>query len=127
MSRAFRLAAIVALTLAPLTAFAHGKKHEEKPQTVTLTGEVMDLVCYMQHPESGQGAEHAQCAKQCINKGLPPGLKVGEQLYLLMGEGHASIIEQVAPLAGKQAKVTGRIIEQAGLKALVVTSIAPAG
>jgi len=107
-------------------AYAHGKNHDEEAK-VSLTGEVVDLVCYMQHPASGQGPDHAACAQQCINKGLPSGLKVGDQLYLLMGEGHASIVEKVAPLAGKRATVAGTVIDHGGMKALVIHEIKPAG
>lgn len=101
---------------------AHG--HDEAAKSVTLVGEVIDLACYLQHPKTGQGPEHAQCARQCINKGLPAGLKVGDKLYLLLGAGHDGIVDKVAPLAGKQVTVTGSIITRDGLPALVLQSIA---
>ena len=86
----------------------------------TLTGEVMDLACFMQHPKTGQGPEHAKCAAQCINKGLPAGLKVGDKLYLLMGKGHDSITDKLAALAGQQATFKGMVIERGGMTTLVV-------
>lgn len=106
----------------------HGAHAADPTAAATaLTGEVMDLVCFMQHPESGQGPDHANCARQCIQKGLPAGLKVGSQLYLLMAKGHGSIVDQVAEHAGKQATVTGKVIDRDGMKALIVESIKPAG
>jgi hypothetical protein len=112
-------------------ALAHdGEDHAQTQPaktTTTLTGEVMDLVCYLNHPATGQGPSHAGCAKQCINKGLPAGLKVGDQLYLLMAPGHGSIADKVAPLAGKQATVTGTLLDQDGMKAIVVDTVSPAG
>lgn len=92
----------------------------------TWTGEVMDLACYLQHPETGQGAGHAACAAECITNGLPAGLKVGDQLFLLMGKGHDSVASKLAPLAGKQTKVTGRLVESGGLKTIVLEEIVPA-
>lgn len=102
----------------------HAHAHGDAAKPVTVVGEVIDLACYLQHPKTGQGAEHAQCARQCINKGLPAGLKVGEKLYLLLGSGHDAIVNKVAPLAGKQATVTGTIITRDGFPALVLQSIA---
>jgi hypothetical protein len=106
----------------------HGHKGPEVVAAAaqTFTGEVMDLACYLQHPESGQGAEHAACAAQCINKGLPAGLKVGTKLYLLVGKGHDSIADKLAPLAGKQAKITGHLLEKEGLPAIIVHEVAAA-
>ena len=93
------------------------------PEKSTFSGEVMDLACYLQHPDTGHGAKHAACAQQCLNKGLPAGLKVGGQLYLLLGRGHGSIDAQVAPFGGRDAKVTGTVVERDGLKAIVVDDI----
>jgi hypothetical protein len=106
---------------------AHGD-HAQAPAAApqVLTGEVMDLACYLQHPESGQGPDHAACAAQCINKGLPAGLKVGTKLYLLVGKGHDSITDKLAPLAGKQAKITGQVLETEGLPAIIVHEAAAA-
>ncbi len=113
--------AVVGLVLLVTGAsLAHGDAEADEH---ALTGEVVDLVCFMQHREDGQGAEHAACAKQCIQKGLPAGLLVGDEVYLLMGEGHDSIVDTVAALAAKRVRVEGRVIEQAGLKALVVSAI----
>lgn len=99
------------------TAYAHGDEHKEK---VTLTGEVLDLACYFQHPKTGSGPEHTACARQCINKGLPAGLKVGKKLYLLLGKGHDPVADVISSVAGKQATITGALIEQHGVKAIVV-------
>lgn len=103
---------------------AHGHQGAPAAAPQVFTGEIMDLACYLQHPESGQGAEHAACAAQCINKGLPAGLKVGTKLYLLVGKGHDSVADKLAPLAGKQAKITGQLLEQEGLQAIIVHEVA---
>ena len=103
-----------------------GGQHVEGSK-VTLTGEVMDLACYMQHPKMGQGPDHAGCARQCIKKGLPAGFKVGNDLYLLIGGGHGPIAEKIAPFAGKKATVTGKVLGQDGMKTLVMEKIEAAG
>ncbi|MBI2175083.1 MAG: hypothetical protein HYU33_07805, partial [Candidatus Omnitrophica bacterium] len=61
----------------------HQHSHEASmPKEETLTGEVMDVFCYLSHKEQGQGKDHASCAKKCIQSGLPVAIKVGNQLYL---------------------------------------------
>ncbi|RME44480.1 MAG: hypothetical protein D6795_17875 [Deltaproteobacteria bacterium] len=102
---------------------AAAQGHHGEGAEVKLTGEVMDLACYMQHPKAGQGPDHAGCARQCILKGLPAGFKVGDTLYLLIGAGHGPIAEKIAPFAGKRAVVTGRVLEADGMKTLVMEKI----
>lgn len=120
-SIALSLFAVLLLLAAP-EALGHGATGTE----ATFTGEVLDLACFMQHPEDGQGPGHAACAKQCIRKGLPAGLKTDDgTVLLLMGKGHDSIVEQITPLAGKRAVVTGVRVTSGGLAAIVLTSIAP--
>src|SRR6266571_4351107 len=51
----------------------------------SVTGEVVDLACYMVHPQSSVGAGHKKCAEVCLKKGLPAGLLTADkQLYLLL-------------------------------------------
>ncbi len=119
----------LALILGTGVALAHGDDGDhadhgdEKGKSVTLTGEVMDLTCYMQHPKTGQGAEHASCAKQCIKKNLPAGLKTKDgKIYLLIGKGHNPVADLVADFAGHNAKIKGTLVEKAGTNAIIVES-----
>src|SRR5206468_2467322 len=106
-------------------ANAHGghdeKSEAEEGKAVTMTGEVMDLGCYMQHPETGQGPEHAGCGKMCVNKGIPAGLKVDKRLYLLLAEGHVSVADLVAKLVGQKTTVQGKLIDRDGMSAIIVS------
>ena len=63
----------------------HGEKKEELAETKKITGEVLDLACYVDHGATGE--KHADCAKKCIASGLPVGLKADDgKTYLLIGE-----------------------------------------
>jgi len=74
----------------PWSNTTKGASVDNKPlpgQTVTLTGEVLDLSCY---PQLGKhGDKHSSCGKKCIANGEPIGLvtKAGA-LYVLMAEEH---------------------------------------
>jgi hypothetical protein len=133
MKRFLALALVAMMALATV-AMAQGytkeepkkeeaKKEEAKP--VTLTGEVLDLYCYMDHKATGP--EHAKCASSCITKGLPTGfLSSDGVVYLLIGKDHEPVNAMVAAFAGKKSTVTGVVKEQGGVKGLELLTIADA-
>gem|GEM_PF-6621982 len=49
------------------------------------TGEVVDMACYLDHGATGE--KHAECARECIESGLPVGIKgtdgIGLRVVLL--------------------------------------------
>lgn len=117
--------AIVLATSAFALAGDDAKK--EKTAPTTMTGEVLDLYCYMQHPESATGAEHAKCAQSCISKGLPIGFLTADgTIYLIIGKDHEPATKAVAEWVGKQSTITGHVIEQKGMKSIELVSIAAA-
>ena len=105
----------VATALAASSALAHeGEKHESASATdeVTVTGEVVDMVCYID--EGASGAEHADCAQTCIKMGLPVGIKTSNgKTYFLIGE-HKPMNAQLAPLAAKIITVKGKAVSRDG-------------
>ncbi len=112
------LLAATLMVLASVKLWAHG---DDKTSDQNLTGEVVCLNCYLAH--GGQGNVHVKCAKQCFVKGLPVGLKVGEKLYLLVGEKHGTANKMMAPYAGKQVTVSGHLFEQEGMSMFEVEKV----
>ena len=88
----------------------------------SVTGEVVDLACYMVHPQSSVGAGHKKCAEVCLKKGLPAGLlTTDKQLYLLL-EDHDNP-KPYATLKDKAAEtvtVEGEKVTQNGMQGIVV-------
>lgn len=102
-------------------------KAKDKAAPTALTGEVVDLYCYMQHPESAVGADHAKCAKACISKGLPIGFLTSDgTLYVITGKDHAPAATDVADWIGKKSTVMGHVTEAKGLKSIELVSIGEA-
>jgi hypothetical protein len=100
------------------------KKEEAKP--VTLTGEVIDMYCYMSG-HGGKGPEHAKCATACITKGIPVGFLTADgTLYVIIGKDHQPANADVAAYAGKQSTITGKVTENNGVKAIELITIADA-
>ena len=83
---------------------------------VTVTGEVLDMACYLDH--GAQGAKHADCAKMCISSGLPVGLKSADgTVDLLIGE-HKPANDKLAQYAAKTITVKGKLATRDGINLL---------
>ena len=115
--------ALVALALGAGSAAAHpGHEHGAKatgaPQTIT--GEVVDMACYMSGEEKGE--KHAKCAGMCVTGGAPMGLLTKEGALYLVVANHADEkpYEEAKKLAGADAKLTGQVTKKGGVQALIV-------
>jgi hypothetical protein len=90
-----------------------------------ITGEVIDMSCYLHHPETSTGAGHRKCAETCAKKGLPMGLLTGDkQVYLLL-EDHDNPKAYAAALgkAAQQTTVEGDKVSVGGVQGVVVESV----
>ena len=88
-----------------------------------MTGEVVDVFCYLDHGKEGLGKQHASCAKKCIKGGLPVAIKVGDQLYLASMTEHEPANEVLADYAGQEVTVHGEIMERDGQKFIAVSHV----
>ena len=116
LKTAVTLGFTLALALAPfglLQAQEHEKDKADAAATdKTVTGEVVDLMCYMDHNASGE--KHAACASKCIKGGGPVGIVSDGKSYLIVGD-HKPINDQLAEFAGKTITVKGKLAERGGL------------
>ena len=102
---------------------AHETVAENAAAEQTLTGEVVDVFCYLSHGKDGLGKGHADCAKKCIQSGLPVALKVGDQLYLAAMASHDPANNTLAGFAGEQVTVHGQVMERDGQHLVSVTKV----
>lgn len=92
------------------------------PQEVFVTGEVLDMTCYITSNLSGP--EHAKCARDCIRSGLPAGIKAKNgKVYLLTGGPGRSINAEVADYAAKTVTIKGKQTVRDGFAQLQVEEI----
>lgn len=96
---------------------------EGTTQLQALTGEVVDVFCYLSHGKDGLGKGHAGCAKKCIQGGLPVAIKVGDQLYLATMSSHEAANKTLADLAGEQVTVQGKVMEKDGQHLVSITRV----
>lgn len=111
------LFALVALAAVPFFV-------EAADETKTLSGEPVDMVCYMTG-KSGPG--HASCAKTCAEKGNPIGLLVKtdgkSELYLVLGSGGKAAKDLMAAHMGMQVKATGKVSKKDGLNIITLEKV----
>jgi hypothetical protein len=94
-------------------------------QKVTVTGEVLDLSCYLGHDSKGK--DHQKCAKACLlEKHVSAGLLTddGKVFALVSDHKYEKAFAAVGQLAAEKVKVTGKKIEKGGLQAILVQSVA---
>jgi hypothetical protein len=104
------------------------KKVLESGRPTTVTGEVVDVSCYLQLGKRGEA--HLDCGSKCIRSGQPIGLLEEDgDLYLLMAEEHhprrdgmTDLGKAFLPLLAKTVAVSGMEVEANGYRALFVSA-----
>jgi hypothetical protein len=102
---------IGALALSPL-ASAQEEKTGATAATQEITGEVVDMMCYVDHGATGD--KHAACAAKCIKGGGPVGIKSADKTYLIVGD-HKPMNNQLSAYAAKTITVKGKVAEKDGI------------
>lgn len=98
---------------------SHGHEHPESTVKAhasgefTVTGEILDMACYIDHGARGQG--HKDCAATCIKSGLPVGIKSDKdgKTYLIIGN-HKPLNDKLAEHAAETVTIAGKLVERDG-------------
>jgi hypothetical protein len=110
---------IVALAVSPLALaqeHEHGKQDLTAAAEKTVTGEVVDMMCYVDH--NAVGEKHGQsCGAKCIKSGGPVGIVENNKAYLVVGE-HKPMNDQLAEYCGKTVTLKGKMAERGGIAML---------
>ena len=114
MKLAVTLAFTAALATAPL-AMAEEATAKADTATKELTGEIVDLMCYIDHNATGE--KHASCGEKCIKGGGPVGILSEGKAYLVVGA-HKPMNDELAPLAGKTVTLKGKMASNGGMTML---------
>jgi hypothetical protein len=129
MHRISKLTVIVAALSVALPAIAHESHHMagEKIVKKTVTGEVVDMGCWLGH--ASRGEKHVSCATKCLAQGMPMGVLTSNgTLYLVtLDHDNADPYNSLKGMAGKQVSVSGELLTRSGMKAIEATTVQPAG
>lgn len=108
-------------TIGVIADEAHGKSKTEKAaeekKAETIQGEVIDMVCYLDH--NAKGDKHKKCAEDCIKGGLPVGILTDKEVYLIVGD-HKAINDKLVAFAAQKVKVTGEVANRKGVHMIIV-------
>jgi hypothetical protein len=77
-----------------------------------VTGEVVDMMCYVDH--NAVGEKHGQsCGAKCVKNGGPVGIVSDGKAYLVVGE-HKPMNDHLAEYCGKTITLKGKMAERGG-------------
>jgi hypothetical protein len=104
---------IVALTFSPLVVAQEHEHGSDTAASKEVTGEVVDMMCYVDH--NAVGEKHGQsCGAKCIKNGGPVGIVSDGKAYLVVGE-HKPMNDQLAEYCGKTVTLKGKMAERGGI------------
>ena len=108
-----------------LTSVA-GQKSEKKGKETTITGEVVDVSCYLAHGSKGMGEGHSSCAEACAKAGGPLGIvtKNGKLYVSVLPDDHlagpnAKLVDHVS----HNVEATGILRSQGGVNGIMITKV----
>ncbi len=92
---------------------------------VRITGEIIDIKCYVTGMMGGRGEEHKQCAIDCIKGGLPVGVidEKGIIYTVVPSKGMRSANEKLGDLAAEKLTFTGKVKEKDGIRLLMYNNM----
>src|SRR5438874_13223456 len=104
---------IAALAVSPLAIAQEHEHGSDSAASKEVTGEVVDMMCYVDH--NAVGEKHGQsCGAKCIKSGGPAGIVSDGKAYLVVGE-HKPINDQLAEYCGTSITVKVKIAERGGI------------
>ncbi|HEY6111366.1 MAG TPA: hypothetical protein VIV62_02505 [Chthoniobacterales bacterium] len=106
------IAALACSPLALAQEHEHGKQDLTAAAEKSVTGEVVDLMCYIDHGATGD--KHSACGSKCIKGGGPVGIVENGKAYLVVGE-HKPINDELAESCGKTVTIKGKVAERGGM------------
>ena len=104
---------IAALAISPLAVAQEHENEKDAAASKEVTGEVVDMMCYVDH--NAVGEKHGQsCGAKCIKSGGPGGIVSDGKAYLVVGE-HKPMNDQLAEYCGKTITLKGKMAERGGI------------
>jgi hypothetical protein len=107
---------IAALAVSPLAIAQEHEHGSDAAASKEVTGEVVDMMCYVDH--NAVGEKHGQsCGAKCIKSGGPVGIVESGKAYLVVGE-HKPMNDQLAEYCGKTVTLKGKMAQRGGIAML---------
>src|SRR5438046_643259 len=104
---------IAGLACAPLAIAQEHEHGDDAAASKEVTGEVVDMMCYVDHNAVGEKFGQS-CGAKCIKSGGPAGIVSNGKDYLVVGE-HKPMNDQLAEYCGKTITLKGKMAERGGI------------
>jgi hypothetical protein len=102
-----------ALAVSPLAMAQEHEHGSDAAAAKEVTGEVVDMMCYVDH--NAMGEKHGQsCGAKCIKSGGPVGIVSEGKAYLVVAE-HKPMNDELADYCGKSITLKGKLAERGGI------------
>lgn len=89
--------------------------------TQTVTGEVVDILCYASKGE--HGLQHSDCSSKCIMEHSPVAVLTNQgDLYFPLRKDHQNLNLSLDKFAGRTVTFQGETHERNGVKVILLTS-----
>ncbi len=113
----FKIATVLtivgSLAIAPLALAQEHEHGQDAAASKEVSGEVVDMMCYVDH--NAMGEKHGQsCGAKCIKSGGPVGIVSDGKAYLVVGE-HKPMNDELAEYCGKTITLKGKMAERGGI------------
>jgi hypothetical protein len=104
---------IGAFAVSPLAIAQEHEHSDDATASKEVTGEVVDMMCYVDH--NALGEKHGQsCGAKCVRSGGPVGIVSDGKAYLVVGE-HKPMNDQLAEYCGKTITLKGKMADRGGI------------
>jgi len=104
---------IGAFAVSPLAIAQEHEHGSDAASSKEVTGEVVDMMCYVDH--NAVGEKHGQtCGAKCVKSGGPVGIVSDGKAYLVVGA-HKPMNDQLGEYCGKTITLKGKMAERGGI------------
>jgi hypothetical protein len=114
-----------------ISSDAYGQRQRRAAKEVTITGEVVSVMCYLKDGSRGMG--HKECARKCAEKGMPLGIleeakteggRTVTRLYISVGKEHGDPgVSLLMDHIGEKVTVVGIPATRGGVRGIVISSV----
>lgn len=79
-----------------------------EPNSVTVTGKVVDAACYMLHPRAAKASSHEDCGAACLARGVPLAIAADDGVLYFPADGN----QRLKSLLNARVRASGTVVEK---------------
>jgi hypothetical protein len=80
----------------------------ETPNSVTVTGKVVDAACYLLHVAAAMSVSHMECGAACLSRGVPLAIATDDGVLYFPADGN----QRLKSLLNARVRASGPVVEK---------------